>query len=353
MLKLCLYVRPLLAIGLLTLGGSVAAMAQAGCGSGPYTSCTDQIPATFLSGSWIELNGDSEWTLTANNGSPGTSGTVTGTVLVFPPASSNPGNCPVINYTASGSYTPSSISSSEGSTSITWVATNPNPNTTCDGYTPVSKMTFTGTIANKGNDSGTATYTNSSGGSGPTSLETNLVQTPTGEALSLYTGFSPQGWGASPYYITQLQINQLLQDTRSYDSPDPHNDKFQGTQVYETANGTPNDACYTAAQKLGLTYPGGAYKIQGSVWNTGWQSGLGNTYGPDGVGWTTVGVSWYRSHLPSSAFPCTATIPQAMTIVNNISGYGNQQYATHTLYVTIGTNTVTVKKDSLQQTVSY
>jgi hypothetical protein len=90
-----------------------------------------------------------------------------------------------------------------------------------------------------------------------------------------------------------------------------------------------------------------------SVWNTGWQSGNGNIYGPDGVGWTKIGVDWYRANLPDSSFPCTAVIPQAMTIVNNISGYGNQQYATHMLSVTLSRNLVMVSKDGIQQTLSF
>ncbi|HEX4809730.1 MAG TPA: hypothetical protein VH325_12410 [Bryobacteraceae bacterium] len=119
------------------------AQSNISCPSGPYTSCTDPYPATYLSGSWIETDGASEWTLTANNGKPGGSGTVIGTVLVFPPASINPGNCPVISYNASGSFNPSNVTpGTEGSTAFRWVATVPTPYVTCGGYTPSDKPDF-------------------------------------------------------------------------------------------------------------------------------------------------------------------------------------------------------------------
>ena len=58
-------------------GISVAAgMAQlppraiySGCGP-PYASCTDPVSATFLTGSWIEDDSSSEWTLTADYAPP-------------------------------------------------------------------------------------------------------------------------------------------------------------------------------------------------------------------------------------------------------------------------------------------
>ncbi len=195
-------------------------------------------------------------------------------------------------------------------------------------------------------------WMNSSGLSGPLSIETNLVLTPTSEGLSPFTQSNPNGWGSSPYYITQLQISQTLQDTIGYDPPDPNNNKFQGRQVYETANGLPTDGCYQAAKAQGLTYPGGPYAINGSVWNVGW-NGVGNVYGPDGVGWTKIGVDWYRANLPDSAFPCTAVLPQAMTIVNNIPGFSNDQYTTHTLSITLSRTLVTVTKDNFQKTLAY
>ncbi len=321
---------------------------SAGCSFGPYTSCIDPVPATYIGGSWIETDSSSEWTLTANNGSPGSTGNVSGSVLVF----SNPDpSCPVVNYqvASSSSYTPSTINlSQEGTTQFTWVASNPSPNKSCGGYTPVSSQTFQGSIANKGNDTASGTFTNSSGLNGPVALVTNLIFTPTSENLSI-DGFGSPGTNGH----TILQFGQTLVDSNSYDGSDPNNGRFQGRQVYETAgNGTPSDSCYQDAQNLNLTPPTPRFAVQGSVWNVG-ASGSGNRYGDDGVGFTQASVDWYRQHLQPNQFPCTATISQATMIVNNIPNYGNQQFATHTLTVTIGASNVTVSKDGASSTLPY
>ena len=167
---------------------SAAALAQssgpAGCTTGPASSCIDPVPATFLSGSWIQDDSASEWTLVANNGAPMTFGQVSGTVIVFPP---DP-NCPTVNYSVdpvSSNYSPSAISyPTEGSTTFQWKAVNPNPSGTCDTFTPVAWMVFQGTIPNKGNDTGSGTWNNSDQKSGPLAIETNLVITPSGEKRS-------------------------------------------------------------------------------------------------------------------------------------------------------------------------
>lgn len=331
---------------------------NAGCAGPPYTSCADAIPATYVSGSWIEDDGSSEWTITGAYAPFSGTGSISGSVLVFPPP--NAYTCPVFTYRAWGYFYPASgaYGSASALTGFIWVADNPSPNITCSGYTPVSKMTFqnnpsaTTGILNKGNDTGTGQWTNSSGLSGSLAIETNLILTPTSETLGPFTQFNANGWGSSPYYITQLQINQTLQDATSSDPPDPYGNKFQGRQVYETANGLATDGCYQAAKNLGATYPGGSYQINGSVWNVGW-NGAGNPFGPDGVGWSKVGVDWYRANLPDSAFPCTAVIPQAMTIVNNMPGYSSQQYTTHTLSITLSRTLVTVAKDGFRQSLAY
>ena len=69
---------------------------NSGCSKPPYTSCTDAVPSTYLSGSWIQDNSASEWTITADNGSPGIAGQVTGTVLAFPPPQA--WGCPAVQY---------------------------------------------------------------------------------------------------------------------------------------------------------------------------------------------------------------------------------------------------------------
>lgn len=215
-------------------------------------------------------------------------------------------------------------------------------------------------IINKGNDTATGQYQNS-GGSGPISLETNLVLTPTAETTSLFTIFDPNGWGpVGTPYRTQLSVLHTLQDTFPYDPPDPYGNKFQGRQVYETANGTPTDGCYNAAVNAGLggTNPSAPFAIIGSVWNVGWNvngsnNGNANVWGPDSIGWKTPSVNWYQQNLPDSAFPCQAVVPQGLTVVNNINGYGNQQYATHALTMTMTKTSVSVQVDSLQQTLVY
>jgi hypothetical protein len=331
-----------------------------GCGAGPYTSCVDPIPATYVSGSWIETDSSSEWTLTGNYAPPGGQGAITGTVLVFPPADAY--TCPVFRYTANGYFDPTvETSGVESSTGFIWIASNPSPNITCSGYTPVSSMEFhnvppPAAIVNKGNDYGTGTWTNSSNVSGPLAIETNLILTPTAESLYAFTLFDPNGWGgnsASPFR-TQLDLMQSLQDTSPYDPEDPNFNEFQGRQVYESANGLVTDSCYDSVpSNYKPQNPTPRASILGSVWNVGWGWGEANDYGPDTLGFSTASINWYRAHLPASAIPCTIVIPQAMNIVNAIPAYANEEFVTHTLSWTIGTNTVTVKKDDYTVSRAY
>lgn len=350
------------AILLFSVNGLVAQSGDAGCRTGPYTACTNPVPATYLSGSWIEQDGASEWQITANAGAPMTLSQVSGWTAGFTPPSSIivfpiVMGCPVVYYTVDTSasfYNPSSITSSvEGKTTFQWKAINPTPNTACGGYTPVTWQQFNGTIVNKGNDTGSGTWKNSGGGTGSLAIETNQILSPTGETLALDTTFSPTGFGIGAYQTTLL-TKQTLQDTLSYDPPDPNQIRFQGRQVYETANGTATDECYQAAISLGKTYPGGSAAILGSVWNVGLNQGSGNDYGYDNLGWTTVGIDWYRANLPATAFPCTATVPQAMTIVRTLPGYSNYQFATHTIKFTIQyPHGVVVSKDGITGTSTY
>jgi|SRR6185437_514374 hypothetical protein len=113
-----------------------------------------------------------------------------------------------------------------------------------------------------------------------------------------------------------------------------------GRQVYETAgNGTPSEGCYQAALNLNTTPLVPRFAVQGSVWNAGAILGDRNDFGEDGVGCTKASVDWYGQHLQSSQFPCTATTSQSMMIVNNVPGYSNQQFATHTLTLKLGPQT--------------
>jgi hypothetical protein len=346
-----------------TYPGTAAAQTQpnSGCSLPPYTSCVNPVPATYLSGSWIEDDASSEWAITANDGAPSQFSNVTGwtagftppsSIIVFPIAF----NCPVIYYTVNARasfYSPSSINTgSEGSTSFQWQAINPTPSTACGGYTPVASEEFVGTIANKGNDTGTGTWTNSSGGRGSLAIEANTLLVPTSETLALDTSISPTGFGVGVAQ-TVLFVTQTLNDSSPYDPTDPNGIRYQGRQVYEQANGTATDGCYQAALGYNQTYPGGPAKVVGSVWNVGY-TGPGNQYGDDGLGWTTAGVSYYRLVLPPSAFPCTATFSQAMVIVQNDPGFSNYQFATHTISFTINyPHGVTITKDNITATSAY
>jgi hypothetical protein len=226
---------------------------------------------------------------------------------------------------------------------------------------PVSQVEFhnvpSGTtgIANKGNDTGNGQGSNSSGLTWPLSIETNLILTPTSESFYAFTYFDPNGWGgnSTSSYRTQLDIMNSLRDTTSYDPPDPNLNKFQGRQVYESANGTVTDTCYDSVPPaLKGSNPTRRAAILGSVWNVGWGWGNGNDYGPDNLGFSTASIDWYRSNIPSFT-SCTVSIPQAMTIVNNMSGYSNEQFATHTLSWTITLTSITVTKDGFSQSRSY
>jgi hypothetical protein len=304
------------------------------------------------------LDSSSEWTLTADYAPEGGTGVVTGYVWVFPPPEAF--TCPVFTYNAGGYFSPSVPTTNvEGSTDFTWTASNPNPNLTCSGYTPVSGMTFQGLrssgggIANKGNDTGSGTWTNSSGLSGPLSIETNLILTPTSEDLYLMTAFNPLGWGIDGGYETQLQIMQRLKDDLSFDPPDPNLNKFQGRMVYESATSPATDTCYDAAvaKGLGSVNPSARFAIRGSAWNVGWVYGENDDYGSEGVGLPSGGVTWYQNNIPEY-LPCHASVGQAMTIANNLPGYSDNQFGTHTLSYEITSTNTTVTKDgvSLQRT---
>ncbi|HEX4809729.1 MAG TPA: hypothetical protein VH325_12405 [Bryobacteraceae bacterium] len=219
----------------------------------------------------------------------------------------------------------------------------------------MTSQTFTGVITNKGNDTGSGTFTNSSGVTGPISLETNLVLTPTSEDLNLDRSYNTDNPGFGPPkspFQTQLYIIQTLVDSSPYDPSDPNNNKFEGRQVFESANGQSSDGCYQAAQKLGQTYPGPSAAIQGTVWNVGGYGGT-NSYGDDILGWTTNAIKWYRQHLLASSFPCTVTIPQAINIVSTSAGASGFLYDTHTITYTLTLDDVTISKDGIEEQNDY
>jgi hypothetical protein len=335
-----------------------------GCTFGPYTSCTDPVPATFLSGSWSD-GGTGTLQITANDGSPAIdSSTASGTLTVKPGL---PG-CPV-SYTwtlaeLSSNFNPSGIvPGQEGSTRATWVFNNPNPSQSCtpsDGstpWTPDPTVTFKVVIANKANSVGSGTRLlttiSQTTDTSPITL-TRAALTPSGESISLDTTYNQNGWGRSNSTdYTQLHILQTL--TPPSGSPtDPNGNMFMGRQVYEVSNGTPSDACFIAARPVvdanGNHNPSSSAAILGTVWNVGANVSPGNQYGDDTIGWTVGSVNWYQTNLPASAFPCTATLTQKMMIVD---AQGNHQFAMHTLTYTLTKTSVTVSKDGISQTLAY
>ncbi len=120
------------------------------------------------------------------------------------------------------------------------------------------------------------------------------------------------------------------------------------------ANGLASDECYSAAinaQIIGIPTP--PFQIPGRVWNVGW-SGSGNQYGDDGIGRTTGSMDWYRRHLPKPAFPCAEVAPQAMCIVNDIGGFGDQWHVNHTIsYMIDYPQGVLATEDGVSQTAPY
>lgn len=326
-----------------------------GCPFGPFTNCIDAVPATNLSTTWIDKgNGQagsmSEWEVVANTATPGATGNVTGTVYVFPPTYPT---CPQVKWTITGTYTPSAITSgtSAASTRFSWVASTPTPSATCGGYTPVQRMTYTGTIVNSTNDRGSGTWTNSSGTSGSFSIFGDPIYLPANEQISDATF----GVGQAS---TVLNLVEELIDSQQQDPIDPDDRLFQGRQIFETltAGASATDACWQAS---GGTAPFGSFTVQGTTWNVG-SNGLdgANAY-EDSVGWSLTQVLWYKQHLPQSALPCTARLGQTMNMLasnptNPTSGQVvYYPYKSHTIAATINSSSVTITKDATSKTTAY
>ena len=75
----------------------------------------------------------------------------------------------------------------------------------------------------------------------------------------------------------------------------------------------------------------------------------GDTYGYDTIGYGSAQVDWYQRNLSGTpgALPCSASFTQYVWIVDNISGFGNQQYVSYPIVVTIGADYFWVRKYSL------
>jgi hypothetical protein len=292
----------------------------------------------------------SSWDLVANNAVPGGSGTVTGSVLLYPPGWPA---CPEINWSVSGTYSPSAITSgaSAASTSFTWVASNPSPSAECDGYVPVATVTYTGQAVNATNGTATGTTTNNEHVNGTFSIFTDISNRPQGETIDS----KDFGIGQAS---TQLIISEAVEDTPDQDDIDPDDTLFQGRQVFESMeqNVPATDGCWQAS---GGTAPFGSYAVEGSVFNVGPSQLDGTNVYQDNVGWTLTDVQWYKDNLPAASLPCTAQFGQTMNILspNPLNPTSGQvvyyTYATHSITVTIGSSTVTVTKDGTSASTSY
>ena len=316
--------------------------AQIGCPTPPFTSCNNPTPVTNVNGKWEDYTSSwgliSRWTVSVTNVPPGGTGTVTGTVQVPNPVG---GGCPDANYTANGTISPSNqVDGSDGTTAFSWTASSPSPSTTCGGYTPVTTMTYSGTIGNKSNDRGNGTWSRP-GASG--SLVFWREYTVPQSETTIADGFSQV-----PPITTQARFRQEL-NGESTGPADPNLNLFQGRQVYEvTGPGTGTDSCYAAS---GGTYPGGPFTaVTGGVWNVGYAPPFQkNTWGWDTIGWSTAGVAWYRANIAGS-LPCQANIPQQMKIVVNGESTGSIVYGSGSIIAKIAADSLEVTRNGITQT---
>src|SRR5258708_16106872 len=136
-----------------------------GCGSPPCSP--NPVPCAHCTGTWTD-NGGAVWTVSSNNtpasyGTYSVSGSVVVPNVVF--------GCPSITYSVSGSISQTFGSAfARGTTSIQWTASSPNPSASCGGNTPVTSMTYTGSILNDDSDTGSGTWASSSGPTGSFSM---------------------------------------------------------------------------------------------------------------------------------------------------------------------------------------
>jgi len=315
--------------------------AQNGCASPPFTSCNNPTPSTNINGKWEDYTSTwgliSRWTVTVANVTPGGTGTVTGTVQAPNP---NGLGCPDVYYTANGTISPSGQTDGvDGSTTFSWTATSPNPSTTCGGYTPVTTMTYSGTIGNKSNDRGSGTWSRP-GNSGSLTFWREYVVPFTETTIA-------DGFSGVPNFTTQARFRQEL-NREPWGPTDPNINLFQGRQVFEiTGPGTGTDGCYAASSG---NYPGPKFEsVVGTTWNVGYVATYQkNTWGWDGIGWATAGVNWYRNNIPGS-LPCTATIPQQMKIVVNGESNGSVPYSNGSIVVTIKPTSLEVTRNGIMQ----
>ena len=296
-----------------------------------FSPCINPVPMTNATGTWI--TGTDVWVLSMS-----ATGSVAESVEVKPPLPS----CPDVIYQVIGtiSYPIFLYDSQQGSTSFTWTASNPNPNTPCNGAAPAISGTFSGSLRNNSNEGaeGTIVWTYSgsrdSGGSYFLNRSPNL--NPIGET-TYGVGFS------TGLLATVAQFRVELLSATQINSPD---DIFRRRQVreYTSVNGPRYDTCHFS----GSTVPK-FDSVQGTTWNIGYYGGtLSNYLVDDYIEWNTNHVDYYRQHWPSNSFPRSSRIQQEMHI--SMPGFGH--YTTNDLWTRIYTTFVTVQRGTVTQTVN-
>lgn len=125
-----------------------------------------------------------------------------------------------------------------------------------------------------------------------------------------------------------------------YQTLQPPTRLYGGRTVREFATGTPQDGCWVQ-NNVGL--------IPAVLSGGSWEVDIGNNWGPDGVGWRTLAVTYYRS---VGRAPCTATVPQKMGCLCtvNLTYYS---YLTHNLKYVLGTTTVGSQRGSQTASKTY
>jgi hypothetical protein len=229
----------------------------------------------------------------------------------------------------------------QGYTKFSLYSSNPSPGSTCAGWAPVA-FSYSGTIQNDGNDLAPNTVWGNAGGGGGT---TTVTKSPSDIPVSETT--VPVGFGPG-VYATVAQFRPIL------NAASGSSDIFQGRQVSEyTGSGTNYDNCYFAGSAIPK------FLIAGSECNVGYYAVnppyviSANTWVDDYIGWTTVGVNYYRNHLTPGSFPCGARATQAMYIGTSGTSGGSQNYAVDVLGADIYTDHVNDIRAGITQTVYY
>jgi hypothetical protein len=216
----------------------------------------------------------------------------------------------------SGSITvPLQTDGTQGGTNYSLNASNPVPSSACGGWTPDSTASFTGLIANLGNNTGLGTLTIMGAVHGGAQLHkstTDPVLSETTNAVGFGTGL----------YATIGQFRQVLNSSTGLTNI------FNGRQVNETAGaGSATDTCWFSGSLVPVYN-----QVTGSSWNVGYFSTLDNYWVDDYIGWNSSQVAYYQSHLPPGS-SCSATFPQIMNI--SYGGISFSPYASDTIQATI------------------